>query len=283
MLKKVSIAMNNNFRLLLFSTIILILVQQYAVSNNSGYTFSSKAIEIIPDIIKRANSPTYNDRYSILEKFVYKPPRMDVQYYYRFMYDLPHDDYFMAAKCVLDHDLFTPSLTGVEELGRITYVAIELNQTKLLPQIIKFIDSDKQAVRLYTLRILDALNATQYTKEIVKAAYSSDIEESREAEKILAKFNSKEAIPLFISCLKDKNFAKRQIAIEALARINDHTTIPSVVQLLKTDMSDWAIDALVQMDAREALPNIKELYKSGQPNKERILVSLAYFGDEQAI
>ena len=48
-------------------------------------------------------------------------------------------------------------------------------------------------------------------------------------------------------------------------------------------MAPWAIRALVRLDAREAVPYIKELYKPGEANEEYLLTSLVYFGDEQAI
>ena len=104
---------------------------------------------------------------------------------------------------------------------------------------------------------------------------------SRDAERILADFNSKEAVPLFISCLNDENQAKRVIAIEALGKIGDPNAIPYLIQVLKTELNWQAINALVQMNAKESVPYIKELYNSDKYKNSQALVSLAYFGDEE--
>ncbi len=254
------------------------------------YNFSSKAIENIPNIVQKANSPNLNDRIEILKKIVYKPSRMDVGYYYRFYYDLSDDDYISAAKCVLDFSSQIQVNPDIFEIfGRITYVTIELKAKQLLPQIINFLDNEHQAIQLYTLKILGELDAKQYTKEIIKTAYSTDLMVSRDAETILANFNSKEAVPLFISCFNDENQAKRMIAIEALGNIGDPNAILPLIQLLKTDVYQQAIIALVNMDAKEAVPYIKETMQYAKNSRDPhlgevlILTSLAYFGDEQAI
>ena len=72
-------------------------------------------------------------------------------------------------------------------------------------------------------------------------------------------------------------------AIEALGRIGDRSAIPHLIPLLKTDLHPWTIDTLVRLDAQEAAPYIEELYKIRKEYDVRIITSLAYFGNEQAI
>jgi HEAT repeat protein len=255
----------------------------YAVGKNSFYRFSSKAVDSVPDIAQRANSPSINDRIGVLEQLVIKS-RGDLLLY-NFAYDLPPEDYYAAAVSILEGRLFT--LEDPEKVrnvfDRIVYVAIHFKMTALLPEVVVFLDYNEPIVQVQALRILEQLEAKDYTKEIAKAACSPNRDVSWTALQVLVNFKAKEAVPALISYLKEDDFSRQRYAVEALAGIEDRSAIPHLIPLLKTKLISWVLHALVSLDAREALPHIKALYKEGGPNGNCVLLSLAYFGDEQAI
>jgi len=260
----------------------------YAVGKNCPYHFSSKAIESVPDIVERANSPSLNDRIGIIDQLVIRDVGSDVvsiEYMYKLAFELPPEDYYNAARSVLEGGLFAlgDSQKVIGIFLKIYYVAAKFKQVDLLPGVVKFLEYNDSGVQIFTLRVLEQLEAKQYAKEIVKAASGSNFEVSRRALEILAKFNSKEAVPVFISCLKEDNYYKRSLAIDALGRIGDRSTVPQLVQLIKTEKNFWALKVLVRLGAQEAVPYLRERYKAGGPNDDFTLLSLAYFGDEQAI
>lgn len=281
-------SMKNYFCHTLASTLLLILMAGYAVGKNCPYHFSSKAIESVPDIVERANSPNLNDRIGIIDRLVIRDVGSDVasiEYMYKLAFDLPPQDYCNAARSVLEGGLlaFGDSQKVIGVFLKIYYVAEKFRQTALLPEVVKFLEYNDSGVQIFALRVLEQLEAKQYAKEIVKAASGSDFEVSRRALEILAKFNSKEAVPVFISCLKEDNYYKRSLAIDALGRIGDRSTVPQLVQLIKTEKNFWALKVLVRLGAQEAVPYLRERYKAGGHNGDFTLLSLAYFGDEQAI
>jgi len=280
--------MKNYFCHTLASNLLLILMAGYAVGKNCPYHFSSKAIESVPDIVERANSPNLNDRIGIIDRLVIRDVSSDVasiEYMYKLAFDLPPQDYCNAARSVLEGGLFAlgDSQKVIGVFLKIYYVAAKFKQTALLPEVVKFLEYNDSGVQIFALRVLEQFEAKRYAKEIVKAASGSDFEVSRHALEILAKFNSKEAVPVFISCLKEDNYYKRSLAIDALGRIGDRSTVPQLVQLIKTEKNFWALKVLVRLGAQEAVPYLQERYKAGGHNGDFTLLSLAYFGDEQAI
>jgi len=279
--------MNSTVRFLIVSFVLATCTHGYTSGNEIKYSFSKEAVKIIPDITQRANSTNLNDRISVLEQLIVNDPGSDI-FLYQYAYDLPQEDYFTASMSVLEGGLF--SSKDVEKVrdvfGKISQAAIQFKLLALLSETVKFIEYDDPIVQIQTLMILEQLEGKQYAKEIVKAASSPNIDVSRPALRILMKFDSKEAVPVLITCLKEEdNFGIKMNAIEALGRIGDRSAIPHLIPLLKTKFYPWTLYTLVSLDAREALPAIKELYKTDKLNKSKIsiLVSLAYFGDEQAI
>jgi HEAT repeat protein len=252
---------------------------------SNTYNFSKKAVESVPDIVQRANSPDLKDRLGVLEQLVFKDPLDDVQYHYRFRYDLPAPDYCTAALSVLDGDLLRQpnSEDMIEVFGRITYVTTELKQAPLFPYVVRFLDYDNPSVQEYALEALGAIEGKQYVEQVAKAAMSPNLMVKRAAVRTLAGFNAKEAVPGLIRCLEDDDFYNQRTAVEALGRIGDKSAVPHLIPLLKTKVNSWVLRELVRMDAREAVPSIKELYYPGQRNANETLTALAYFGDEQAI
>lgn len=255
------------------------------MGDSGSYHFSAKAVESVPDIIRRANSPSLHDRIGVLEQLVVRDVGSDV-WLYRYAYELPAEDYRAAASSVLEGGLFTleDSEKVRDVFGKITQAAIQFKLSSLLSEIVMFLEYDDPIVQIQALRTLGQLKAKRYAKEIAKVASSPNIDVSRPALRILMKFDSKEAVPVLISCLKkEENFGIKMNAIEALGRIGDRSAIPHLIPLLKTKLHPWTIDTLVSLDAKEAAPYIKELYESGQEDDHRLLTSLAYFGDDQAI
>lgn len=281
-------SMKNYFCHILASNLLLILMAGYAVGKNCPYHFSSKAIESVPDIVERANSPNLNDRIGIIDRLVIRDVSSDVasiEYMYKLAFDLPPQDYCNAAASILEGGLLAldNSQKVRDVFGKICYVAAKFKQVDLLPEVVLFLEYEEPVVQICTLRILEEFEAKEYAKEIAKVAFSPNVDVSWPALQILVKFNVKEAVPSLISCLKDDNFSKQMYAVEALARIGDRSAIPHLIPLLKTKLNSWALDTLVSLDAQEAVPYIKELYKPGELNPNIVLTSLAYFDDEQAI
>ncbi|MBN2183478.1 MAG: HEAT repeat domain-containing protein [Sedimentisphaerales bacterium] len=257
----------------------------YVLDNNIEYNFSPKAVENVPDIVQMANSANLNDRISILDRLIVRDHTSDT-WLYRYAYDLPPEDYSMASMSVLDGGLFNlnDSQKVQDVFGKIVQAAIQFKLTDLLPRTVAFLEYNDNKVKIQTLMILKRLEAKQYAKEIVKAASNPDRDVSLPALQMLMEFDVKEAVPILISCLKkEENFGLKMRAIESLGRIGDCSAIPHLIPLLKTDLCPWTLDTLVSLDAKEATPYIKELYKQGQENNPRVIISLVYFGDEQAI
>ena len=275
--------MASNLCRTLASILILMLMAGYAVGKNSFYRFSSKAVENVPDIVQRANSASFNDRIGVLEQLLRRLESDALSY--ELSYDLLPEDYCNAVRSVLEGGLFAidDSKKVRDVLEKTRYLAAEFKLTALLPGVVKFLEYDDPIVQIQALMILEQLEARQYAKEIAKAVSSPDRDVSWPALQILVKFNTKEAVPGLISCLKENNFSRQRFAVEALARIGDRSAIPHLIPLLKTKLNSWALDALVSLDAQEAVPYIKELYRPGELNANIVLTSLAYFGNEQAI
>lgn len=263
-----------------------------ASSGTTTYNFSQKAIENVPDIVQKANSPNLNDRISILDDLIVKVPHSDTLAH-RFVYYLPPEDYSSAVLSVLKGGLFT--LKDAEKVQEI-FIKIEEAVTKfnlvdLLPEVVPFLEYDDPGVKILTLGILDRLEAKQYSKEIVKAASNPDREIRLPALRMLIKFNAKEGVPVLIESLKEeKPLWLRRESIESLGRIGDPNAIPAIIPFLKSGLYQQAIIALVNLDAKEAVPYIKEAIpyfkeKGRDPHWDEVLLltSLAYFGDEQAI
>ena len=283
--------MNGYLSFFVILSILIFNTSIFASETETTYNFSPKAIENVPDIVQMANSPNLNDRISLLDKLIVKVPHSDTLAY-NFVYDLLPEDYSAAVISVLKGGLFT--IEDIEKI-QMTYIKIDKAITKfkltdLLPEIVPLLEHDDPIVKLITLGILGQLEAKQYAKEIVKAALNPNRDISDPAIEMLIKFEVKEAVPVLISCLKKEGSRYKINSIEALGRIGDPNAIPALVPYLKSDLYGQTIIALVELDAKETVPNIKDamLYvkENGQsPHWDEVLLftSLAYFGDEQAI
>lgn len=262
-----------------------VIISAQAVSGQiSLHGFSPTAVESIPDIVRRANSPELDDRIGVLDQLLIKGVRSDVLRF-TYAYDLPREDYLSVVRSVLEGGLLL--VQDRDRVGtvllKISQVAIDVRLVELLPEMAALLKSEHLYAQIAAMRVLDRLGSEQYVGEIAQVALSSNPDVRQPAVEILLKSSSREAVPALISCLKDDNFGIQMRAIEALRRIGDRSVIPDLVPLLKTRLATWAIRALVQLDAREAVPYIKELYRPGEANAKDVLISLAYFGDEQAI
>ncbi len=273
----------NSLRGWAFAIAITTLVQSVPGQTNP-YSFSPKAVESVPDIVLRANSPDLNDRIGVLDQLVTRDTGSDILHF-TYVYDLPPEDYLSVARSVLAGEL---SLVRDREtmgmvLLKIRQVAIDFKLLHLLPEVVKLLEYDDPYAQIFALMVLERLGSEQYIREIVKVASSPNFDVRRPAVEILLKSNAREAVPVLVSCLNDENSGIQMQAIEALGRIGDRSAIPHLLPLLKTRMASWAIRALVQLDAREAVPHIKELYWPGEQNSDIVLTALAYLGDEQAV
>lgn len=276
--------MSKNRRRVWASTLVLIVFAQGAGSEDNLYSFSMKAIQSVPDIVRRANSPDLNDRIGVLDELITRDTGSH-DFHFEYAYDLPPEDYLAVASSVLEGGLFR---IGDSEKVRTTFwkiseVAIQFTLSDLQPQVVGLLEHDDPFLQILTLRVLGRLGPERYIREIAKAASSSNPDVRQPAVKILLTSNSREAVPALVACLNDDNFGIRMRAVEALGRIGDHSAAAHLVPLVGTPMAPWAIRALVRLDAREAVPHIKELYRSGDENSDIVLTALAYFGDEEAI
>jgi HEAT repeat protein len=266
------------------ATLTVIFLARCAGGQSNPYGFSSKAVESIPDIVQRANSPDLNDRIGVLDQLMPRDAVSDV-FHDKYAYDLPPEDYLAVASSILEGGLF--AVNDADRIRttfwKITQAAIRFQLSGLLPQVITLLRSDDPVIQIQALMVLEHLGAEQYVKEIVKVASSPNPDVRQPAVSILLKSNSKEAVPVLISCLNDGNFGTQMRAVEALGRIGDRSAVAPLLPLLKTKTAPSVIRALVRLDAREAVPYIKELYKPGDASEEYVLTSLVYFGDEQAI
>ena len=276
--------MKNYFCRGMVSTLLLIIIAGDVVGKNVPYHFSSKAVESIPDIVQRSNSPKLNDRISVLEQLIVRNRLSDTRLY-QYAYNLAPEDYCIASMSVLEGGLF--ALKDNEKVrdvfGKITQAAIQFKLTSLLPEAVVFLAYDDPVVQIQSLMILEELEAKEYSKEIAKAASSSNVDVSQPALRILVEFNSKEAVPFLIPYLQDNNSSKQIYAVRALTEIGDRSAIPHLIPLLKTKWNPWILNMLIKLNAQEKVPYIKELYKPGEFNSDYVLTTLAYFGDEQAI
>jgi len=276
--------MRNYFYHTLVLTLLLILIAVDVAGKNAPYRFSLKAIESVPDIVQRANSPKLNDRIGVLEQLIVRNRLSDTQLY-QYAYNLNPEDYRVASMSVLEGGLF--ALKDTEKVrdvfGKITQAAIQFKLASLLPEAVVFLAYDDPVVQIQTLMILEELEAKEYDKEIAKAASSSNVDVSQPALRILVEFNSKEAVPFLIPYLQDDNSSKQIYAVRTLTEIGDRSAIPHLIPLLKTRLNPWILNMLIKLNAQETVPYIKELYKPGEFNSNYVLTTLSYFGDEQAI
>lgn len=195
-------------RLTMILTIILLSRCMWARSH--PYTFSSEAIESVPNIAQRANSPDLNDRIGVLDQLMPEDALSDV-FRYRYAYDLPPKDYLAVASSLLEGGLFqikdTEKVRGV--FGRVTQAAIRFRLSELLAQMVVALKSNDPIVQVQALTVFSQLGGKKYTKELIDVASSSNRGVRRRALEILLKSDDREAIPVFISCLTDNDFAIR--------------------------------------------------------------------------
>ena len=167
--------MRNYFCHAMVSTLLFILMAGYVFGKNVSYQFSLKAVESVPDIVQRSNSPKLNDRTSVLEQLIVRD-RFSDTWLYQYAYNLAPEDYCAASMSVLEGGLFT--LKDTEKIrdvfGKITQAAIQFKLASLLPEVVVFLAYDDPVVQTQILMILEQLEAKQYAKEIVKAASSPD-------------------------------------------------------------------------------------------------------------
>ena len=295
------------------SAIILVAMAECAGGQSGFHSFSPKAIKSLPDIVQRANSANINDRTGLLEQLVTRnfSDVISIDHTYRLVSGLSQQDYCQAAASVLEGGLFAAGTSGKlgslqshrnsqqhqnpyspirnnsqkvrDVFGRICYIVEKFRQMDLLPEVAKFLEYDDYAVQSQALWVFIKTETKDYIKQIGKLSSSPDLNVSRSVLYILVESNSKEAVPGLIPYLKKDNFYMQTRAVEALGRIGDRSAIPHLIPLLKTERISWALDALVKLDAQEAVPDIKELYRPGVSNANVVLTSLAYFGDERAI
>jgi HEAT repeat protein len=266
------------------ASLMVVFLTRCAGGQSVPYSFSSKAIETIPGIVQRASSPDLNDRIAVLDQLVTRDARSH-DFHFRYLCDLPREDYLSVARSVLEGELL--QIRDRERLGiallKVRQIAVDFKLSELLPQVAALLEHDDPIVQIFSLMVLEQLGAEKYIGAIAKAASSSNPDVRRPAVEILLKSSSREAVPVLVSCLNDNNFGVQRRAVEALGRIGDRSAVPPLLPLLKTELCTWTIRALVRLDAREAVPYIKELYRPGEVNGNEVLVALAYFGDEEAI
>lgn len=267
------------------TTLAVVILTQCAGGQGKSYSFSSKAVEIMPDIVQRAESADLNDRISVLDELVARDATGRDYLHFQCIHDLPREDYLSVARSILEGRL--SQIQDREKVGiallKVRLLATDFKLSELLPQTAALLEHDNPTVQIVSMMILEQLGAEEYIGEIARVASGTNPNVRRHAQEMLLKSNSKEAVPALVSCLKDDKFDIRRRAVEALERIGDRSGVPDLIPLLKTDLGVWAIRALVRLDAREAVPYIKELYRPGETNTEDVLIALAYFGDEEAI
>ncbi len=267
------------------ATLAVVLLTRCDGGQGNSYSFSSKAIELVPDIARRVESPDLNDRIGVLDELVARDARSRDFLHFVYVHDLSRDDYLSVARSILEARL--SQIQDHEKVGmallKVRQLAMDFKLSELVPQTAALLQHDNPAVQICSLMMLEQLGAEEHIREIAKAASSRNPDVRQPALEILLKSNSREAVPALLSCLKDEKGDIRRRAIEALERIGDRSAISDLIPLLRTDLSTWAIHALVHLEAREAIPYIKELYRPGETNSDSVLIALVYFGDEQAI
>ena len=105
---------------------------------------------------------------------------VSIEYMYKLAFELPPEDYYNAARSVLEGGLFAlgDSQKVIGVFLKIYYVAAKFKQVDLLPEVVLFLEYEEPVVQICTLRILEEFEAKEYAKEIAKAASSPNVDVS---------------------------------------------------------------------------------------------------------
>ena len=99
--------MGNSFCRILAFALAVVVSAQGAAGQSSPYTFSAEAVQSLPDIAQRANSPDLKDRIGVLDQ-VMTPIARDDFSNFRYAPDLSPEDYLAVVKRLLDERIQAP-------------------------------------------------------------------------------------------------------------------------------------------------------------------------------
>ncbi len=160
------------------------------------------------------------------------------------------------------------------------YTLLYIGDSSAVPALIKAM-KDEPYVRSTVAYCLGRFQDKRAVPSLIKAMKDDDEDVRRHAVCALGSIGDKSAIPVFIDTFfNDKNESVRGYSLMFLGQIGDESAVPTLMKILKIEKGKWrssAISALVELEAKEVIPElIKDLKDENKNVRSRAAFNLCY-------
>lgn len=250
----------------IISFVLLLLFLFVATSPRSAaQEIPSNLLSEVPQAFEKLNSDDVRQRTSILSELI-KPVEHSCTLEVYLTHNLAKEAYIYIVRQILEKDLTALDEKAKPEIwSKLSYLISKYQMKEFAEPITAYL-GEQMSVQAEIISVLKNLRAKEFDSKIAPLLNSPEKYIQRLVLETLISFRSKKAVPTLTTMLTgDNKFSEYYWAMLKLVEIDGKEASPQIAAILKDEslnMRYWAIDSLVKLNAKAQSKEIWQFLKS---------------------